>query len=160
MEHQMAPSPSPVKKAREAHQVSPAKPAPNPYTADCPTRMALDRIADKWTVLLLGLIDERPLRFNQLRRAVEGLSQKMLSQTLKALERDGLVTRTAIATVPVTVEYSITPLGRTLALALAPLTLWASEHIGEVLRARERYDLRDAAKAARFDQRTPIRIGA
>src|ERR1700742_5328545 len=99
-----------VKKARRSHQVSPAIP-PNPYAADCPTRMALDRIADKWTVLVLGLLEERPLRFNQLRRTIEGLSQKMLSQTLKSLERDGLVSRKAIATVPVTVEYSITPLG-------------------------------------------------
>ena len=153
----MAPMPSPVKKAREAHQVSPPK--PNPYAADCPTRMALDRIADKWTVLLLGLLDQSPLRFNQLRRAVEGLSQKMLSQTLKALERDGLVTRTAIATVPVTVEYAITPLGRTLAQALAPLVLWAGEHIGEVLGARARYDLRNATKATNFAPETPMRVG-
>ena len=102
--------------------------------------MALDRIADKWTVLLLGLLVDGPLRFNQLRRAVEGLSQKMLSQTLKALERDGLVTREAFATVPVTVEYAITPLGRTLADALAPLAVWATEHISEIVRARSRYD--------------------
>ena len=136
-----------VKKALSPHQVtserlpvSPERPPPNPYSADCPTRMALDRIADKWTVLLLGLIDAGPMRFNQLRRAIEGLSQKMLSQTLKGLERDGLIARRAFATVPVTVEYSITPLGRTLAEALAPLTGWASDHIGEVLQARERYD--------------------
>lgn len=153
----MAHPPSPVKKAREAHQVS--SPKPNPYSADCPTRITLDRIADKWTVLLLGLIDARPLRFNQLRRAVEGLSQKMLSQTLKALERDGLVTRTAIATVPVTVEYSITPLGRTLAQALAPIAHWAGEHIGEVLSARARYDLQNAAKATNFAPETPMRVG-
>jgi DNA-binding HxlR family transcriptional regulator len=153
----MAPSDSPVKKARETHQVSPPK--PNPYAADCPTRMTLDRIADKWTALLLGLLNQNPLRFNQLRRAVEGLSQKMLSQTLKALERDGLVTRTAIATVPVTVEYSITPLGRTLAQALAPLVIWAGEHIGEVLAARARYDLRDAAKATTFAPQAPMRVG-
>jgi DNA-binding HxlR family transcriptional regulator len=134
----MAPMRPRVKKARETHQVSSEK--PNPYAADCPTRMALDRIADKWTVLLLGLLVERRLRFNQLRREVEGLSQKTLSQTLKALERDGLVTRTAFATVPVTVEYAVTPLGRTLADALAPLSRWAGDHIGEVTRARERYD--------------------
>lgn len=102
--------------------------------------MALDRIADKWTVLTLGLLVERRLRFNQLRREIEGLSQKMASQTLKALERDGLVTRTAFATVPVTVEYAITPLGRSLAQALAPLARWASDHINEIARARERYD--------------------
>jgi DNA-binding HxlR family transcriptional regulator len=113
---------------------------PDPYAADCPTRMVLDRIADKWTVLVLGLLQAETLRFNQLRRAVEGLSQKMLSQTLKALERDGLVTRRAFATVPVTVEYAITPLGRTLAAALSPLSDWAIQHFTEVARARARYD--------------------
>jgi DNA-binding HxlR family transcriptional regulator len=139
MAHMLAP----VKKAHEAHLVTAEKPQrpPNPYSADCPTRMALDRIADKWTVLLIGLLVERRLRFNQLRREVEGLSQKTLSQTLKTLERDGLVTRTAFPTVPVTVEYAITPLGRSLALALAPLAAWASDHIGEVTRSRDRYDL-------------------
>ncbi len=129
-----------VKKALSTHQVTAGRPGPNPYAADCPTRMALDRIADKWTVLLLGLLEEGPMRFNQLRRAIEGLSQKMLSQTLKALERDGLIERRAFATVPVTVEYSITPLGRTLAAALAPIALWASAHIDDVLRARDAYD--------------------
>lgn len=129
-----------VKKARFGHLVTARKPEPNPYAQDCPTRMILDRIADKWTVLLLGLLDARPMRFNQLRREVEGLSQKMLSQTLKGLERDGLVSRTAFATVPVTVEYAITPLGRTLAQALAPLSAWASGHIGEVMSARAAYD--------------------
>lgn len=135
----MAPSASPVKKAREAHQVSPAKP-PDPYSATCPTRMVLDRIADKWTVLVLALLDAGPMRFNQLRRCVDGLSQKMLSQTVKALERDGLITRQAFATVPVTVEYAITPLGRTLARALAPISDWAITNFAEVARARARYD--------------------
>jgi DNA-binding HxlR family transcriptional regulator len=139
MGQQMAHSQPQVKKARAPHQVSRPKPG-DPYKADCPTRMALDRIADKWTVLVLMLLDEESMRFNQLRRAIEGLSQKMLSQTLKALERDGLVSRRAFATVPVTVEYSITPLGRTLAEALAPLADWATTHIGEILRARDRYD--------------------
>ncbi len=91
---------------------------PNPYRADCPTRMVLDRVADKWTVLVLGLLEKGPVRFNRLRRAVEGLSQKMLAQTLRRLERDGLVTRTAFATVPVTVEYALTPLGQRLAAAV------------------------------------------
>jgi len=83
----------------------------------------------------------------------------MLSQTLKALERDGLVARTAIATVPVTVEYAITPLGRTLAQALAPIACWAGEHIGEILSARQRYDLQNAAKAASFAPPTSMRVG-
>ena len=88
---------------------------PNAYDSDCPTRQVLDRVADKWTVLVLLLLARKPTRFNELRRAIQGISQKMLSQTLRTLERDGLVNRKVIATVPVTVEYSITPLGRTLA---------------------------------------------
>ncbi len=113
---------------------------PNAYDANCPTRQVLDRIADKWAVLVLGLLAERTTRFNELRRAVEGLSQKMLSQTLKSLERDGLVSRKAIATVPVTVEYSITPLGRTLAATVDGIRVWAEAHIADVQKAQKRYD--------------------
>lgn len=112
----------------------------NPYAATCPTRMVLDRVADKWAVLVLGLLTDGPVRFNQLRRRIEGLSQKMLSQTLKSLERDGLVQRKAIATVPVTVEYSITPLGRTLTATVDALRVWAETHIEAVLAAQARYD--------------------
>src|SRR5450432_2831618 len=134
-----------VKKAQLRDQISPRKPrtakqAADPYSAKCPTRVVLDRIADKWTVLVMGLLSENPLRFNQLRREIEGLTQKMASQTLKALERDGLVARKATPTVPVTVEYSITPLGRTLAATVDGLRLWAQAHIGEVIKAQKRYD--------------------
>ncbi|MCJ2086445.1 helix-turn-helix transcriptional regulator [Methylobacterium sp. E-005] len=115
-------------------------PAWNAYASACPTRMVLDRVADKWAVLVLGLLTDGPVRFNQLRRAIDGLSQKMLSQTLKSLERDGLVSRRAVATVPVTVEYSITPLGRTLAATVDALRVWAETHIEEVLTSQERYD--------------------
>jgi DNA-binding HxlR family transcriptional regulator len=80
------------------------------------------------------------MRFNQLRRQIEGLSQKVLSQTMKSLERDGLVRPTAFATVPVTVKYSITPLGQTLAATVDALRIWAETHIGEVLAAQQRYD--------------------
>lgn len=123
-------------------------PGGNCYAADCPTRQALDRIADKWTVLVLGLLCDGPLRFNHLRRRVEGISQKMLSQTLKSLERDGLVIRRAFPTVPVTVEYAITPLGATLAATVTPLRLWAEENIGAVLQARRAYDRAAADDAA------------
>lgn len=112
----------------------------NAYASDCPTRLVLDRVADKWAVLLLGLLAQGPMRFNQLRRAIDGLSQKMLSQTLKSLERDGLVSRKAIATVPVTVEYSITELGRTLGSAVDALRIWAETHIEQVLDAQRKYD--------------------
>ncbi|CAH2602219.1 Helix-turn-helix transcriptional regulator [Rhodovastum atsumiense] len=123
-------------------------PRPTPYAANCPTRRVLDRVADKWTVLILGLLGNGPVRFNQLRRSVEGLSQKVLSQTLRSLERDGLVTRTAIPTVPVTVEYALTPLGRTLAEAVSPLCAWAETHIQDVLRAQTAYDARGRAEAS------------
>jgi DNA-binding HxlR family transcriptional regulator len=90
--------------------------------------------------LILGLLAKEPIRFNQLRRMVGGVSQKVLSQTLKSLERDGLVSRKATATVPVTVEYSITPLGLTLATTVDALRIWAETHIKEVRVAQALYD--------------------
>ena len=113
---------------------------PDVYDATCPTRLILDRVGDKWAVLLLGLLTEAPRRFNELRRRIGGISQKMLSQTLKSLERDGLVRRQVIATVPVTVEYSITSLGLTLARAVEPLRQWAEDNLAEVQDAQRRYD--------------------
>jgi len=136
----------PVKKAPRAHLVSWEKPRPskakpwNPYAAECPTRAVLDRIGDKWTVLLLGLLQSKPVRFSRLKREVEGITQKVLSQTLKSLERDGLVARQAFATVPVTVEYSVTPLGKTLQASVEELRRWAEQHIQDVLHAQSKYD--------------------
>jgi DNA-binding HxlR family transcriptional regulator len=121
---------------------------PNAYSADCPTRQILDRVGDKWAVLILLLLRQQPLRFNRLRREIEGISQKMLSQVLKSLERDGLIRRRAIATVPVTVEYSITPLGVTLAAAVDPLRDWAESHLKEVLASQRRYDAQHRPEAA------------
>ncbi len=117
----------------------------NVYASACPTRLVLDRIADKWAVLLLGMLAKGPLRFNQLKREVEGISQKMLSQSLKSLERDGLVSRKATPTVPVTVEYSITPLGETLCATVDPLRLWAEIYIEQVITAQQRYDTEASA---------------
>jgi DNA-binding HxlR family transcriptional regulator len=111
-----------------------------PYSCDCPTRLLLDRIADKWAVLVLGLLMNGPVRFNMLRRTIEGISQKMLSQTLKSLERDGLVSRKAIPTVPVTVEYSATPLGQSLAAPMEAIRIWAETHMEEVVANQQRYD--------------------
>ena len=118
----------------------------DPYSAACPTRRLLDRIADKWTVLVLGLLSGGPVRFNQLRRRIEGISQKMLSQTLKSMERDGLVSRKVFPTVPVTVEYAVTPLGRTLTKTISELERWADAHMEEVLKAQKRYDVRRGIK--------------
>ncbi|ATB37649.1 HxlR family transcriptional regulator [Cystobacter fuscus] len=112
------------------------------YSARCPARLVLDQIGDKWTVLILGVLVKQPTRFNELKRRLQGVSQKMLGQTLKKLERNGLVTRQVFATVPVTVEYAITPLGRTLAGTVDALRQWAEQHIDEVTRAQERFDAR------------------
>lgn len=112
----------------------------NAYSSQCPTRAVLDRIADKWAVLILGAITPAPLRFNALLRRIDGLSQKVLSQTLKRLERDGLVSRKVFATAPVTVEYAVTPLGRTLTDSLAVIIRWAEDNMSTVLSAQRRYD--------------------
>lgn len=108
----------------------------NPYAADCPTRRLLDRIADKWVVLVLGLLDPGPQRFNALRRQIEGISQKMLTQTLRSLEADGFVTRRVFPTVPVTVEYQLTPLGRSLNSVLNPIRQWAETNMSRVQKFR------------------------
>ncbi|WP_293866890.1 helix-turn-helix domain-containing protein [uncultured Alsobacter sp.] len=110
------------------------------YMDGCPTRMVLDRIGDRWAVLILALLAAGPRRFNQLRRDVPGISAKMLSQTLKGLERDGLVEREVFATVPVTVEYRISELGLTLRAIMADLTRWAEANIERVMEAQRRYD--------------------
>ncbi len=121
---------------------------PNAYSAACPTRQILDRVGDKWAVLILLLLREEPMRFNALRRAIEGISQKMLSQVLRSLERDGLIRRKATPTVPVTVEYSLLALGATLADAVDPLRDWAEKNLKEVLAAQRRYDAQHGDKAA------------
>ncbi len=110
------------------------------YAAACPTRRLLDRIADKWTVLLLTTLADEPMRFNALKRRIEGVSQKMLSQTLRQMERDGLATRTVEATAPVAVTYAITPLGLTLVQALQPMIDWAETRMPEVVLAQAGYD--------------------
>ena len=115
----------------------------NVYAAQCPTRLLLDRIADKWTFLLLGTLADGPMRFNALKRHIEGVSQKMLSQTLRQMERDGLVSRTVEPTVPVTVIYEITPLGMTLVTAMQPVIDWAETHMTQVAEAQMAYDDRN-----------------
>ena len=117
---------------------------PDAFSAQCPTRQVLDRIGDKWAVLILIQLEDGHMRFNALRRRIENISQKMLSQTLKSLERDGLVTRTAFPTVPVTVDYALTELGRTLARTVHQLTLWAEANIDEIQAAQQRYDRGEA----------------
>jgi len=118
---------------------TPAKPW-NVYDPDCPTRRVLDRIADKWTVLVVGVLAEGTLRFGQLRREVTGISQKVLTETLRDLERDGIVSRKVYASVPPRVEYSLTPLGRSLTGLLDSVRSWAETHIEAVLESQKAYD--------------------
>ncbi|HEY0259465.1 MAG TPA: helix-turn-helix domain-containing protein [Lacisediminihabitans sp.] len=108
----------------------------DPYVRDCPTRQLLDRIGDRWTVLVIGALEGGPRRFSEIARRVDGVSQKMLTQTLRALEHDGLVTRTVFAEVPPRVQYELTELGETLREPLKALEDWATTHMGAVIDAR------------------------
>lgn len=110
------------------------------YNGHCPTRILLDRIADKWTVLTVGALEGRTKRFGELRREIGGVSQKMLTQTLRGLERDGIVTRKVYASVPPKVEYALTGLGLTLVSMLEAIRNWAEGNIEHVLKARDDYD--------------------
>ena len=110
----------------------------------CEVRQILDRIADKWSLLAIALLEGRTLRFNELRREIDGISQRMLTVTLRQLERDGLVSRTVYPVVPPRVEYALTPLGRTLHSTIQALVSWTETHQDEVAAARAAYDAREA----------------
>lgn len=112
------------------------------YSGNCPTRQVLDLISDRWTVLVIGLLEVKNHRFSALQRHIGGISQKMLSHTLRQLERDGLVTRTVYAQVPPKVEYALTPLGRTLCEPLAAIRQWAELHIDSITEAQAAYESR------------------
>ncbi|MFF5979499.1 winged helix-turn-helix transcriptional regulator [Streptomyces olindensis] len=120
----------------------PQHPAFDVMTATCPSRTSLARIANKWTAMVVIALSAGRMRFRDLRDTVDGISAKVLTETLRDLERDGLVTRHVYAEVPPRVEYELTPLGHTLHAPLQALGLWAEEHITEVLAARESYDAR------------------
>ncbi|QIB48827.1 helix-turn-helix transcriptional regulator [Streptomyces aureoverticillatus] len=113
---------------------------------DCQVRQILDRVADKWSLLVIALLDRRCLRFTELRREIDGISQRMLTVTLRQLERDGLVKRTVHPVVPPRVEYELTPLGGTLHHTIRALVTWTEEHQNEVAAARSAYDARVAAQ--------------
>ena len=124
------------------------------FLAGCPSRQLLDRISDKWVALILAalgsegphhpggdcVVQPRSMRYSEVSRRLAGVSQKMLTQTLRSLERDGLVTRTVTPTVPVTVTYQLTDLGISLQHVMLELKEWAEAHMGEVLANREKYD--------------------
>jgi DNA-binding HxlR family transcriptional regulator len=110
------------------------------FMAECPTRQLLDALSDKWVGLVLCALTEGSQRHGELARRIAGVSQKMLTQTLRTLERDGLVTRTVTPSVPVRVDYELTPLGRTLLPVMVGIKDWAEAHVDEVNAARHTYD--------------------
>jgi DNA-binding HxlR family transcriptional regulator len=128
------------------------------FLAACPSRKLLDRLSDKWVTLILAALgsdgshqpgsgcagEPRPMRYSELLRLLAGVSQKMLTQTLRSLERDGLVTRTATPTVPVTVSYELTDLGLSLHQTMRGIKTWAETHMDDVLANRETHDARAA----------------
>ncbi len=144
----------PWKKALRRHLVTAAIPRAS-YDAfqwdtreDCEVRQILDRIADKWSLLVVALLENRKLRFTQLRREIDGISQRMLTVTLRHLERDGLVRRTVHPTVPPRVDYELTALGVTLHQTVQALVGWTDANQNEIAAARAAYDRREAEAAA------------
>jgi DNA-binding HxlR family transcriptional regulator len=107
-------------------------------------REVLNRVGDKWSVLVVALLGDGKKRFSELRRTIEGVSQRMLTLTLKGLERDGLVTRTAYPTIPPRVDYELTKLGRSLLVPITGLSDWASQNRKRIQTARERYDAQNS----------------
>ncbi|WAL65095.1 helix-turn-helix domain-containing protein [Amycolatopsis cynarae] len=114
------------------------------YLTRCPARTVLEALANKWTLLVLSSLTraDGPVRFNELRRALEGITQKALTQTLRSLERDGLVQRTVYPTVPPRVEYAVTDLGSQVGELFCVLGKWSQQHVHEILAAREAFDTR------------------
>jgi DNA-binding HxlR family transcriptional regulator len=116
------------------------KAKPNIYLEICPSRELLVRVADKWAVMVILALEQESIRFGGLKRKLEGVSQKMLTQTLKNLERDGLITRTVFSGRPLRVDYSLTPRGKDLIAALRPMVTWAEANIVKITAHRLRYD--------------------
>jgi DNA-binding HxlR family transcriptional regulator len=114
------------------------------FLATCPSRQVLDRISDKWVTLVLVALDAGSLRYSDLCRVIAGVSQKMLTQTLRTLERDGLVDRTVTPGVPTRVDYALTPLAQSLMPAVHALKAWSEQHISEIEASRAAYDDRTA----------------
>ena len=112
------------------------------YLRNCPSRDVLDVIGSKWTVLVVPALIDRPMRFGELRRRLDGITQKSLTQALRHLERDGFVTRTQFPTIPPRVDYALTPLGRRVAGLLGAIRDWAQDNLVDVLTARAQYDAR------------------
>lgn len=110
------------------------------FRADCASRPILDQIADKWSMLILAVLCAQPLRFNAIKQRLEGITQKALTQALRRLERNGIVARRVIPVSPVAVEYSVTPLGRTLQQPFAALYAWTVDHLPDIEQAQRDFD--------------------
>jgi DNA-binding HxlR family transcriptional regulator len=110
------------------------------FFADCAARSFFDQVANKWSVMILTILEERPTRFNEMMRRLEGITHKALTQALRRLQRNELITRRVLATSPVAVEYSITDLGRTLQKPFSAVFEWAIEHLQDIENARVKYD--------------------
>ena len=121
---------------------------PSVLNAQCPTRKVLDLIADKWTTLVIHILAGGTYRYGDLERAIDGISQKMLTQTLRELERNGLVLRKVFPEVPPHTEYSLTDLGLTLIEPLDALCAWAEQHMPALEKARQKHSLTDKAMGA------------
>jgi len=127
--------------ARRAQEGTPAIPGNLHVAEDCrAVSEVLSRVGDKWTVLVVSTLGDGPRRFNELRKALGSISQRMLTLTLRGLERDGLVTRTVFPTVPPRVDYELTRLGRSLLEPVSELGLWARKHRAAIADARRRFD--------------------
>ncbi|MCB1489895.1 MAG: helix-turn-helix transcriptional regulator [Bauldia sp.] len=116
----------------------------SPAAANCPVRDVLDRLGDTWSVLVILILGDGPHRFNALKRSIGDISQRMLTVTLRTLERDGMIERTVLPTSPPGVEYALTPLGRSLEEPIETLTRWASTNHEAIRRARRRFDAEHA----------------
>lgn len=131
----------PTRTRTAAQRRDEARVAYNAFVATCPTRQLLDTLGDKWVCLVLcALVADGPLRYSELSRRVAGVSQKMLTQTLRTLERDGIVRRTVTARVPVRVDYALTELGHDLAPVLTAIKRWAEANMDRVAESRSTYD--------------------
>ncbi|HET7085393.1 MAG TPA: helix-turn-helix domain-containing protein [Rhizomicrobium sp.] len=114
---------------------------PDPQSPSCQAvNSVLQRVGDKWSVLVIVLLGDGAKRFNEIKKLVGGISQRMLTLTLRGLERDGLVTRTIFPTIPPRVDYELTALGRSLRQAVEPLGQWAQGHVSEIHKARDKFD--------------------
>lgn len=127
-----------------AEQRAAARAEYDAFLTACPSRQVLARISDKWVTLILVALAGGPRRYSDLGRTIAGVSQKMLTQTLRTLERDGLVTRTVLASVPARVDYQLTPLGESLMPAVNAIKTWAEEHITQIEASRTAYDQKAA----------------